>query len=92
MKVDTQAARLLVWDAAYAADTNAPLAAFIHSPAAKTFAVDTAIKNAQDAVKILGAYGVATEYETGRYLNDAWVGYSCDFTRDILRLGMVNFF
>ena len=25
-----------------------------------------------------------------RYLNDAWVGWSCDFTRDMLLLGLAR--
>lgn len=91
MMVDTQAARLMVWDAAHAADTEPLLAATVKAPAAKTFAVDVAIKNAEKAVEILGGYGVTKEYQAGKFLNDAWIGYSCDFSRDILRLGLVNF-
>lgn len=91
MKVNTQAARLMVWEAAYAADTEPMMAAMVNAPAAKTFAVDVAIKNAQTAVEILGGYGVTTQSKAGKFLADAWIGYSCDFTKDILRLGMVNF-
>ncbi|WP_413166932.1 acyl-CoA dehydrogenase family protein [Capilliphycus salinus ALCB114379] len=91
MMVNTQAARLMVWDAAVAADTNPQLAATVKAPTAKTFAVDVAIKNAQTAVEILGGYGVLQEHPTGKFLADAWIGYSCDFTKDILRLGLVNF-
>lgn len=91
MMVNTQAARLMVWDAACTADTNPQLAATVKAPAAKTYAVDVAIKNSQTAVEILGGCGVTKEYEAGKFLNDAWIGYSCDFTRDILRLGLVNF-
>lgn len=91
MMVNTQAARLMVWDAAKAADTDPQLAATVKAPAAKTFAVDVAIKNAQTAVEILGGCGITKEYQTGKFLNDAWIGYSCDFTREILRLNLVNF-
>ncbi|NEU76025.1 acyl-CoA/acyl-ACP dehydrogenase [Hassallia byssoidea VB512170] len=91
MMVNTQAARLMVWDAAIAADTDPQLAATVKAPAAKTFAVDVAIKNAQTAVEILGGSGITKEYQTGKFLNDAWIGYSCDFTREILRLNLVNF-
>lgn len=91
MMVNTQAARLMVWDAAHVADTDPQLAATVKAPAAKTFAVDVAIKNAQTAVEILGGYGITKEYQAGKFLNDAWIGYSCDFTRDVLRLGLVNF-
>ncbi|MFM2042980.1 MAG: hypothetical protein RLY86_1556 [Pseudomonadota bacterium] len=91
MAVDVQAARLLVWDAAAACETDWMTAAALKGPAAKTAAVDAAIRNAERAVQILGGYGVTTEYDAGAMLTDAWVGYACDFTRDVLRLGMVPF-
>ena len=91
MMINIQAARLVVWDAAHTAETSPQLAATIKAPAAKTFAVDVAIKNAQTAVEILGGYGVTKECLAGKFLADATIGYSCDFTREILRLGIVNF-
>lgn len=90
MAINVQAARLLVWDAARACETAPMQAATFKASAAKTTAVDAAIANAQKCVEILGAYGVTHEYEAGRFLNDAWVGYSCDFTRDVLRLGITQ--
>lgn len=91
MMINTQAARLMVWDAARTAETSPQLAATVKAPAAKTFAVDVAIKNAQTAVEILGGYGVTKESLAGKFLADATIGYSCDFTREVLRLGIVNF-
>jgi alkylation response protein AidB-like acyl-CoA dehydrogenase len=91
MMINTQAARLMVWDAAVTAETSPQLASTIKAPAAKTFAVDVAIKNAQMAIEILGGYGVTKECLAGKFLADATIGYSCDFTREILRLGLVNF-
>jgi alkylation response protein AidB-like acyl-CoA dehydrogenase len=90
MAVRTHGARLTVWDAARACETDPQGAAMFKAPAAKTVAVDAAIANAQVCVEILGGYGVSKEYEAGRFLNDAWVGYACDFTRDILRLGIAQ--
>ena len=90
MAVDLHAARLMVWDAARACETDPQTAAMFKAPAAKSAAVDAAIANAQRCIEILGAYGVAREYEAGRFLADAWVGYSCDFTRDVLRLGITQ--
>lgn len=90
MAVELQAARLLVWDAAAACGCDPRAAALLKAPAAKSAAVDAAIANAQRCVEILGAYGVAREYRAGRFLADAWVGYSCDFTRDVLRLGIAQ--
>ncbi|MEQ8405796.1 MAG: acyl-CoA dehydrogenase family protein [Oceanicaulis sp.] len=91
MRVRLDAARLLVWDAALACDADPMAAATLKAPAAKSAAVDAAIANAQACVEIHGAYGVTREYRAGRYLNDAWVGYACDFTRDMLRLSMTPF-
>lgn len=90
MLVDLEAARLLVWKLAWAADRGDPEAAALLSPAAKTFAIDVAIRNAERAMKVLGGYGTATEYRTGGFLNDAWVGDACDGTRDLLRLNIIN--
>jgi acyl-CoA dehydrogenase len=89
--VHVEAARLLVWQAAYAVDRDDPAAVTLRAPAAKTYAADVAIKAAQTALEVLGAYGTTREYETEKYLRDAWMGYSCDFTREVLRLGMVPF-
>lgn len=88
MAVETHAARLVVWDAAVACATDPMAAAMFKAPAAKAKAVDSAIRNAQLCVEILGGYGVTQEYDAGRFLADAWVGYSCDFTRDVLMLGI----
>jgi alkylation response protein AidB-like acyl-CoA dehydrogenase len=91
MAVDIQAARLMVWDAAAACADNWFEAATLKGPAAKTVAVDAAIRNAERLVQIMGGYGVTEEYGAGAMLNDAWIGWACDFTRDVLRLGMVPF-
>jgi len=91
MASELHAARLMVWDAAVACETDPFAAGTFKAPAAKAKAVDVAIANASRCVEILGAYGVTREYEAGRFLADAWVGYSCDFTRDILHLGIARF-
>ncbi len=91
MYADWHVARLAVWDAALDCDADPMRAATLKAPLAKTLAVDASIRNAEKAVQILGAYGITDEYPTARLLNDAWIGYSCDFTREMLRLGMVPF-
>lgn len=91
MYCDYHAARLALWDAAIACDAAPMIAATLKAPLAKTMAVDASIRNAERALQILGAYGVTDEYPTAGWLNDAWIGYSCDFTRDMLRLGMTGF-
>ena len=88
MAVEVHAARLLVWDAAAACATDPMAAAMFKAPAAKAKAVDAAIRCAELCVQVLGGYGVTQEYEAGRFLADAWIGWSCDFTRDVLYLGI----
>lgn len=90
MATGLHAARLVVWDAARACETDTMRAAMFAAPAAKARAVDSAIRNAELCVQVLGGYGVTQEYEAGRFLNDAWIGWSCDFTRDILHLGIAQ--
>lgn len=85
---ELHAARLMVWEAADACATDPMRAAMFSGPAAKAKAVDVAIRNATLAVEVLGAYGVTREYAAGRLLNDAMIGYSCDFTRDVLHIGL----
>jgi acyl-CoA dehydrogenase len=91
MEVHTRQARLLVWEAACACAEDPFRAGTLGAPIAKTAAVDAAIHNAQRAVEILGGYGVTREYGTGRLLNDAWIGYACDFTKDVQRIGVASF-
>ena len=88
MAVDVAAARLMVWDAASAVDRGELATLAVKLPAAKTFAVDAAIANAERAVKIFGGAGVSRGSPPEKLLRDAWTGYSCDFTREVLRLGI----
>jgi len=87
--VALQTARLLVWDAALAVDTADPAARW-KVPAAKTHAVDTAIANAERAVKIFGGSGVSCGVGPEKLLRDAWTGYACDFTKEMLRLSIAE--
>ena len=86
--VELQTARLLVWDAAVAVDNKTSDVTW-KVAAAKTHAVDVAIANAERAVKIHGATGVASGAGPEKLLRDAWTGYSCDFTKEVLRLGII---
>ena len=90
MAVEVHAARLLVHDAAASCATDPMAAAMFKAPAAKVKAVDAAIRCASLCVEILGGYGVTRDYEAGRFLTDAWIGYACDFTRDVLMLGIAG--
>lgn len=88
MAMNVQRARLMVREAASLCASDPMQAAMLAAPMAKVQAVDAAIANAQLCIEVLGGYGVASEYEAGRFLNDAWVGWACDFTRDVLMLGI----
>jgi alkylation response protein AidB-like acyl-CoA dehydrogenase len=90
MAVNVETARLHVWRAAAATARDPMQAAMLWAPMAKATAVDMAIRNAGLAVEVLGGYGVTEEYDAGRYLRDAWIGWSCDFTRDVLHLGIAQ--
>ncbi|MBW8485852.1 acyl-CoA dehydrogenase family protein [Actinomadura parmotrematis] len=89
LAVTVRAARLLVHEAARALDEGAdPAELAVLVPAAKTRAVDAAIDCAQRAVRLHGATGVTTGAGPEKLLRDAWTGYACDFTRDMLHLGI----
>jgi alkylation response protein AidB-like acyl-CoA dehydrogenase len=90
MAINVETARLHVWQAAAACESDPMRAAMLLAPMAKATAVDMAIRNAELAVQVLGGYGVTTEYDAGHYLADAWIGWSCDFTRDVLHLGIAQ--
>ncbi|NVI89901.1 acyl-CoA dehydrogenase family protein [Actinomadura sp. BRA 177] len=91
MAVSVRTARLLVHEAATALDEGAdPSELAILVPAAKTRAVDAAIDCAQRAVRLHGATGVTTGAGPEKLLRDAWTGYSCDFTREMLHLGIAS--
>jgi alkylation response protein AidB-like acyl-CoA dehydrogenase len=90
MGINVETARLHVWQAAAACASDPMRAGMLLAPMAKATAVDMAIRNAELAVQVLGGYGITTEYDAGRYLADAWIGWSCDFTRDVLHLGIAQ--
>lgn len=81
-------ARLLVAEAAAAVDAGDGRAQALLVPAAKEAAVRAAIANAERAVRVLGAEGVTRGSGAEKLLRDAWTGWSCDFTGDLLRLGI----
>jgi alkylation response protein AidB-like acyl-CoA dehydrogenase len=90
MATELEAARMMVWRLADAADRGLPDAGWL-APAAKSFAVEVAIRNAERAIKTLGSYGVTEDYGLGRMLADGWIGDCCDGTHDMLRLSITRF-
>ena len=84
MAKDVEAARLLVWQAAWAIDNgrrNTKLAAF-----AKAFAADVAMRVATDAVQVFGGYGYSQEYPVEKLLRDAKIYQIYEGTSQIQRL------
>ena len=68
--VETEAARLLVYKAAWQKDQG-ELGNTLEVAHAKYLAGEVAVKSSQAAMKILGAYGYSTEYPVARYYRDA---------------------
>ncbi|MBI4834708.1 MAG: acyl-CoA dehydrogenase family protein [Planctomycetes bacterium] len=69
MFVETQAARMLVYRAAYLKDKG--IKNTLEVSTAKYFAAETAVKATNEAVKIFGSYGFSSEYPVERRLRDA---------------------
>jgi acyl-CoA dehydrogenase len=84
MAKDVEAARLLVWQAAWAIDSgrrNTKLASF-----AKAFAADVAMRVATDAVQVFGGYGYSQEYPVEKLMRDAKIYQIYEGTSQIQRL------
>ena len=84
MDKDIDAARLLAWRAAWLKDQgkkNTREAAI-----AKTFAADTAMRIATDAVQIFGGYGYSNEYPVEKLMRDAKIFQIYEGTSQIQRM------
>ena len=69
MAMQIEAARLMVYKAAWLKDAGLPYGK--EAAMAKTIASDTAVKVTSDAVQIMGGYGYSKEYPVERYMRDA---------------------
>jgi len=69
MFVEEEAARLLVYRAAWNRDKGARNTVEVST--AKYFAAETAVRAANTAVKIFGSYGFSSEYPVERFYRDA---------------------
>ena len=84
MAAAIDAARLLVWKAAWTADQgvrNTQQAA-----TAKLFAAETAMKAATDAVQVYGGYGYSREYPVEKLMRDAKIFQIYEGTSQIQKL------
>jgi len=84
MAAEIEAARLLVWQAAWLLDQGE--LATLQSSYAKRFAADTAMKVTTDAVQIFGGYGYIKEYPVEKLMRDAKLFQIYEGTSQIQRL------
>jgi acyl-CoA dehydrogenase len=86
MATEIEAARLLVWQAAWMLDKGWGRTATLYSSFAKRFAADTAMKVTIDAVQVFGGYGYIKEYPVEKLMRDAKLFQIYEGTSQIQRL------
>lgn len=84
MAMQIDAARLLVWRAAWLYDDGQSCTT--EASMAKAFAADVAMKVTTDAVQILGGYGYIREYPVEKWMRDAKIMQIYEGTAQIQRL------
>ena len=83
-KVDYEAARLLMYQAASLKDAGLPCAN--EFTIAKLYATEAAVNAAKRSIDLMGGYGVINEYPVGRYLRDALASIPSGGTSHIQKL------
>ena len=84
MAAEIEAARLLVWQAAWLLDQGKRTT--LQSSYAKRFAADTAMKVTTDAVQIFGGYGYIKDFPVEKLMRDAKLFQIYEGTSQIQRL------
>ncbi|MFH1625526.1 MAG: acyl-CoA dehydrogenase family protein [Pseudomonadota bacterium] len=84
MATETEAARLLVYQAGYRMDVNLPYT--MYAAMAKRFATDVAMRVTTDAVQIFGGYGYMKDYPVERYMRLAKLTQIVEGTNQIQRI------
>ncbi|MDR2057493.1 MAG: acyl-CoA dehydrogenase [Dysgonamonadaceae bacterium] len=84
LETKIQAARLLVYSAAYKKDTNQNYTA--ESAMAKLFAAETAMEATTKAVQLHGGYGYTREYPVERMMRDAKITEIYEGTSEVQRM------
>jgi alkylation response protein AidB-like acyl-CoA dehydrogenase len=84
MAVETDAARLLAWRAAFLADSGRPYT--LAASQAKYYASEVAVRAANAAVQVHGGYGYVDEFPVQKYLRDARVSTLYEGTSQIQKL------
>lgn len=88
MAIQIEAARRLVYNAAMLKDAGESFGK--EAAIAKTFASDTAVKVALDAIQVMGGYGYSREYPVERLLRDAKITQIYEGTNQIQRIVIAN--
>lgn len=84
MAVEIQAARNLVYQAAFKRDQGERFS--VDAAMAKLFASEVAMKTTKNAIQVFGGYGYSREYPVERLLRDAKILEIGEGTSEILRL------
>ena len=84
MATEIDAARLLIYRAAWLKDNNKPFSK--EAAMAKLYASETASKCANKAVQIHGGYGFIKEYKVERLLRDARITEIYEGTSEVMRM------
>ena len=82
--VETDAARMLAWRAAFLADSGRPYT--LAASQAKYYASEVAVRAANAAVQVHGGYGYIDEFPVQKYLRDARVSTLYEGTSQIQKL------
>ena len=82
--MEVEAARLLVWRAAWLMDRGKPNAK--ESAMAKCLGTDVGMKNALEALQIYGGYGYMKDYPVEKLVRDAKLLQIYEGTNEIQRL------
>jgi alkylation response protein AidB-like acyl-CoA dehydrogenase len=82
--VETEAARMMAWRAAYLADMGQPYT--LAASQAKYYASEVAVRAANAAVQVHGGYGYVDEFPVAKYLRDARVSTLYEGTSQVQKL------
>jgi alkylation response protein AidB-like acyl-CoA dehydrogenase len=92
MAIRTEAARALVYRACSTIDAGDPDGSLSFlGAAAKSFASDTAMSVATDAVQLLGGYGYTKEFPVERFMRDAKITQIYEGTNQVQRIVVANY-
>ena len=89
MATKTEAARMVVYKAAWAKQQHYEIGASRHTKEAsmaKLFAGDTAMWVSERAIQVLGGYGYTTDFPVERFFRDAKITQIYEGTQEVQRV------